>query len=348
MTDDPLGFKALGESIKAAAPVIIKLLDTAERGVGALARPLLLIVNAKAQVTSDRILARGAMELDAIRALAAARPPPVEIRLVPNAPPTAATIDVDIDDAEFETVPALPARTDDRLHYQERKRQLNIEHVVRDAAEELKDETEFSEEPVDDDWTARFFNDVQDVSSERMRKLWAKVLAGEVKKPGAFSWRTLQVLRNLGGNEAVLFQRAAANATSGGFVIETPHVQAAFSFEDRALLVEAGLATIQAFTELRLGRINAGDAEAWLLFRGFAIRVPNVPAQDGIGFRTAFQLTRVGRELAGLFVVPTELRQLADVARLHRSHGSTVHIMNADGTAQEAALDIDGNPASVA
>ena len=57
----------------------------------------------------------------------------------------------------------------------------------------------------DHDWTARFFNDIQDVSSEEMQSLWAKVLAGEVEQPGSTSIQTLSILKNLDQATARLF-----------------------------------------------------------------------------------------------------------------------------------------------
>ena len=70
-----------------------------------------------------------------------------------------------------------------RVRFQEEKRQTNIESVIAQAAQELGDR-EVQDHEVDHDWTPRFFNNVQDVSSEEMQQLWAKVLAGEVERPG--------------------------------------------------------------------------------------------------------------------------------------------------------------------
>ena len=55
-----------------------------------------------------------------------------------------------------------------RIVYQEEKRQSNIVAVLNEAAESLGDKTVEDHEP-DHDWTARFFNEVQDVSSDDMR-----------------------------------------------------------------------------------------------------------------------------------------------------------------------------------
>ena len=91
-----------------------------------------------------------------------------------------------------------------RLEFQEEKRQSNIISVLNEAAEELGDKEVQDHEP-DHDWTARFFNEVQDVSSDEMRTIWAKILAGEVERPGSTSARTLTILKNLDRKPARLF-----------------------------------------------------------------------------------------------------------------------------------------------
>ena len=63
----------------------------------------------------------------------------------------------------------------------------------------------------DHDWTARFFSEVQDVSSEEMRSLWGAVLAGEVERKGSTSIRTLQVLKNLDRGTARLFTKLCSS-----------------------------------------------------------------------------------------------------------------------------------------
>ncbi len=77
--------------------------------------------------------------------------------------------------------------------------------VVQKAALEIG-ENEVQDHEVDHDWTARFFNDVQDVSSEEMQRLWAKILAGEVEKPGSTSFKTMDILKGLDRTTAILFR----------------------------------------------------------------------------------------------------------------------------------------------
>ena len=100
-----------------------------------------------------------------------------------------------------------------RVQFQEEKRQRNILAVVEQAAAELGDNEVENSEP-NPDWTARFFGEVQDVSSEDMQVLWGKVLAGEVERPGSTSLRTLDILRNLDQATSTLFRRLCSVCVS--------------------------------------------------------------------------------------------------------------------------------------
>lgn len=101
----------------------------------------------------------------------------------------------------------LVKRTQNRLAYQELRKQANIEAAVANAYSELENEPPVTSDPIDPDWLNRFFNSVEDISNEQMQYLWGKILAGEIKQPNTFSMRTLNLLRNLTQNEADLFRR---------------------------------------------------------------------------------------------------------------------------------------------
>ena len=91
-----------------------------------------------------------------------------------------------------------------RIEFQEGKRQANITSVVWSVAAGLGDKEVPDHEP-DPDWTARFFEGVRDVSSADMRKIWAKVLSGEVEEPGRTSLRTLSILKDMSQKDAEAF-----------------------------------------------------------------------------------------------------------------------------------------------
>ena len=97
-------------------------------------------------------------------------------------------------------------RTQARLFSQEITKQSNIESIIELTQVELVHTPEVPDEPVDERWARRFFESAAEMSNEETQKLWAKILAGEIKKKGSFSLRTLDVMKNLSQEEAELFQ----------------------------------------------------------------------------------------------------------------------------------------------
>ncbi len=77
-----------------------------------------------------------------------------------------------------------------------------------------KADEEYSKTPHNDptsvydfDWFMRFYEAVGSISDEEMQRVWAKILAGEVNRPGSFSLETLDVVRNLSKQDAELFTK---------------------------------------------------------------------------------------------------------------------------------------------
>lgn len=177
-----------------------KLLDVVSKACGALYRPTGIRREAAAKAEEVRLLgtARTAVEAEKIRQVGLAE---AEKKLL--------AADADIEILE---------RAKARLVAREIQRQSNIEAIAGEALRELP--SEVSEEPVEDNWRTRFFNIAEDISDADMQKFWGKVLAGEVAKPGTYSLRTLEILRNLSRNEAEAFQRFCALVFGGGFAIK--------------------------------------------------------------------------------------------------------------------------------
>lgn len=85
----------------------------------------------------------------------------------------------------------------------------NFLNSAKFAAYELENEAEaeVNDENVDFDWIMRFFNAVGNISNDNMQQFWGKVLAGEIRKPGCCSLRTLDILWNMSQKEAETFDK---------------------------------------------------------------------------------------------------------------------------------------------
>ncbi len=170
-------------------PGIDKLLDVVASGIGSVAGTLMAPWKARKEGEARVIAAKSDAEVLRIRTEAHQQ---ARNRLVLDAPKTGL---IDLSNSVSE-----------RIAYQEAKRIANIKSVVGKAALDLEDKEVPDAEP-DHDWAARFFGNVQDISSENMQTLWSRVLSGEVERPGSTSIRTLSLLRDLDRATAELFSK---------------------------------------------------------------------------------------------------------------------------------------------
>jgi hypothetical protein len=80
--------------------------------------------------------------------------------------------------------------------------------MAEDEAAAVADEA-VSDAPVDPDWFARWRTNAEDIHDDEMRRLWARILAGETKQPESFSLHTLDFMRRLSKEDAALIEKVA-------------------------------------------------------------------------------------------------------------------------------------------
>lgn len=144
-------------------------------------------------------------------------------------------------------------RTMSRMEFQELRKQQNIENVIKESYKELKDVERVSNEPVDSDWVSRFFNSVENIGNEEIQKIWGRMLAGEIKSPNTYSFRTMEVLKNMTTREVELFQKLASiciSINNDYFISANIEILGNFglTFSDLILLEECGLLSIQVLS----------------------------------------------------------------------------------------------------
>ncbi len=220
---------------------------------------------------------------------------------------------------------SISERTQERLDFQEYKKQKNIESVTSFAAEELKNEPPIDNEPLDDDWTTRFFRIVEDISNEEMQTLWGKILAGEIKQPKTYSLRTLETIRNLSKKEANTFLKIA------NFVISTGNSCYLFkgknekllsekhkiTYGEISLMVEAGLLQSGTFVNHQILK-QAKDIQN-VYTSGDTIIVVNVKANTPTIQIPVYVYSNSGKELLKLIKPNPPHDYLADFAKSIKS-----------------------------
>ena len=304
--------------VNVKVPALEKLLDYAASGIGSVAGPMLAPWKAGRDARAKQVAAQG--EVEAQKILAEGQAVTMQIIAAAQADARSALVSPN---AALQGEITISDLVHQRIQFQEEKRQANIGSVVRNAAAELGD-GEVQEHEVDHDWTARFFNDVQDVSSEEMQKLWGKVLAGEVERPGSTSIKTLAILKNLDKSVAILFGKLCSTCVSirpdgnsvvdarapslGGNAAKNALKDYNLGFGNLNVLNEHGLviSDYNSWYDIQLAiGIAAGGTRASLIripfyFQGkYWVLVPTAQRDVGKEFRlSGVALTKSGQELS--------------------------------------------------
>ncbi len=183
---------------------------------------------------------------------------------------------------------------------------VNLQRIAMHAEEQarqMSDET-VSEEPVDADWLNRWRENAQDVSAEHMQKVWARILAEEVKAPGSYSMGTLEFLRTLSKNDALKIAAIGPYVIFHGQIIYRDQ-----AFLDRKQLLFSHLLELQ-----EMGIVSGVEAIGLTWSMGSAIqdKFMNVITAYGKGLLlerdakepalqlTIYRITKLGREILGL------------------------------------------------
>lgn len=134
------------------------------------------------------------------------------------------------------------------------RKQENREAVAAIAVEQLNDRSkEYREAPagdeeasIDEDWHNRFYRYAEDASSEELREVWGRILAGEIRQPGSFSPSTLRCVSEVTREDAERFNKLGRLAVMGEFVPKldgkiSKKGDLEFTLFDLVSLEEAGL-----------------------------------------------------------------------------------------------------------
>lgn len=211
----------VAEAITALTTPVNKLIDAVSKGIGCLYEPHKIKKNADAEAYKIKAIGQ---------ALSDNRDLPIEY--IDN--------NLKISTSDYED---LQKRTMYRFVRMETQRQYNIENIADKAYDLLKDvKTEVKEE-VSQDWIARFISSAQDVSDNIIQELWAKILAGEVKRPNSFSLKTLDILKNMSQLDAQLFSKVCSLVVNNSYVPNDIALLQEFgvSYSDILRLDEQGL-----------------------------------------------------------------------------------------------------------
>lgn len=206
--------------------------------------------------------------------------------------------------------PALVERTLHRLAKTETTKQQNREAIARLAVEDLEADPPKAEAPVGDDFMSRFEQFAEGATSPDMQVLFARVLAGEIRKPGAFSLAALHVLSIMDRALAEQLQRASSWVFNGAGIPAGGAFLGGEIGEVIGNLVDLGLARAIHMTQTLPAR--NGDVTIETRDRLFILTLGGDSSATHFPY---WLLTRTGREI--LSIVPITPVTEEDLRLLH-------------------------------
>lgn len=141
----------------------------------------------------------------------------------------------------------LVARAISRISHQELENQKNLEDIISKADQELvgAPANEYGPE-MDEGWFNRFSNFAMSITNEDMKRVWAKILAGEIRRPDTYSIRTLNLMSMLSRKEAEIIGNMAQyvlydySSNHDAYILNSKLIED-IKFSDVMLLMELGL-----------------------------------------------------------------------------------------------------------
>lgn len=202
--------------------------------------------------------------------------------------------------ARMRTLEAFAYRAEQRLLNDAIREQENLECVFEATAHEIEEVSSTNDAKVDDDWLVRFINISKDITTEEMQKIWGKILAGEIEQPGSFSLRTLETIRNISRNEALVFNKIVPYLFNmGKTVLMTSssdiYKKYGIKYDDILVLDECGL--INSSGTLSITATSSGESDLLLYNEATALIVhgsETKPLEFAFGIHS---LTEPGRQL---------------------------------------------------
>lgn len=170
----------------------------------------------------------------------------------------------------------------------------NILDVIGISEKLLQSDQDVNDTPVNPDWAARFFDNVKYCSDEEVKNMWANILAGEIKAPGKFSFRTLDSLKNLTKDEAQLIIRYSSRII-GDMLVDVKdqnHVLNYSTLEDIGFIIGTDL--------IRSVSISPNAKAVLLNNSDFVLIVENKSSREMIIKYSCKKVTKFGLEIMNL------------------------------------------------
>lgn len=140
------------------------------------------------------------------------------------------------------------------------------ERIIRESKLQISGYTKI-------DWINIYFESAKNSSDPYMQDVWAKVLAMEMTTPGTFSFKTLDVLKNLSSKEYVIFKKLASIQIHRAIVKGNYLNDIGLDWETLLRLKDFGLISLDA--SQRIIKVDTNDFKYQLIHQSHVLVIKN-------------------------------------------------------------------------
>jgi hypothetical protein len=210
------------------------------------------------------------------------------------------------------------------------------------------DDARDAPEEIDVDWLNTFSRLAEDKSSQELKGLFGRILAGEIRAPGAFSLRTLQFISTLSRSDAHQASEFLSFAFNDFFVPLSNKLPSGPSLDARLLMEEIGLASQVSMLDAIVWNKDIPPGSHYILrSAGSGILIDNMSDREVRIEIKCQKLSQRGRELVGIAnPPPVSFEYIKAVAQLVfeklSSAGFAKELKAGDVTVQAGPIKFDG------
>ncbi len=162
------------------------------------------------------------------------------------------------------------------------------------------------------DWIHIYFESAKNTSDTYMQSVWAKVLAKELSEPNSFSYKTLDILKNMSVEEFVLFEKLTTLSVNNIIVSGEYLKRHGFYWLNLQKLKEYGLISLDGSE--RTVTVNANDKSHQIINNQFVLLFQNEANNKYEKQVECYLLTNVAKELLKIVSETTSESLAKDIA----------------------------------
>jgi hypothetical protein len=205
------------------------------------------------------------------------------------------------------------------------RKQISREAILLETVEDLQLDppTPGTTGAPSDDWLNVFVSYAERASSNSLRKIWARVLSGEIRKPGSFSFRTMQFMSVLDPELAESVKLALSCAIESKYIpmngplSKNPYYEQLLTLSGVGFLTLASEMLFESIASPEGTELTVGKSHRLIVTSNQAVESLPRPAPP----RCAV-LTSLGAEVARIVTVEPNLDLLkAEIEAMKHSRG---------------------------